>query len=285
MLTRYYGNHQQRKTHNAVVVFLIIKRVHTMSNATTNNNAKTQASKTVALNDTRSTLVTLIAERENWETTLLRKSNDALYQILAQCYELYENMRGGENSIQRKKALLAVCEENNYRFVSSTPLITKIVKCVFGVERRRVSAYSIVLRTAIKQEISVAELAQWIEDMGGVEQVRLSKSPNAKTAKQKAELGRAAIEKSKAIATAQSELLGQKADADKAGEQCVLLAVQNADGSFSINAVINNQAATNAALVAYFSQRKKEAKENKEKEDATRSAKECEEAVTEALAA
>ena len=254
-----------------------------MSNATTNNTAATQASKTVVLNDTRGTLVTLISERKNWETTLLRKSNDALYQILAQCYELYENMRGSENAIQRKNALLAICDENNYRFTSSTPLITKIVKCVFGVERRRVSAYSLVLRQAMKQKISTEGLAKWIEEMGGVEQVRLSKSPNAKTAKQKAELGKAAAENSSALATATSEALSKVLNVEKAGEQCVLLAVQNADGSFSIQAIIDNQAATNAALAAYFIQSKKEIKEDAEKEDATRSAKETENAI--ALAA
>jgi hypothetical protein len=255
-----------------------------MSNATTNNTAATQASKTVVLNDTRSTLVTLISERKNWETKLLRKSNDALYQILTQCYELYEQMRGStQEAVEHKKALLAVCEENNYRFINSTPLVTKIVKCVFGVERRRVSAYSLVLRQAMKQKISTEGLAKWIEEMGGVEQVRLSKSPNAKTAKQKAELGKAAAENSSALATATSEALSKVLNVEKAGEQCVLLAVQNADGSFSIQAIIDNQAATNAALAAYFIQSKKEIKEDAEKEDATRSAKETENAI--ALAA
>ena len=251
-----------------------------MSNAAANNTATTPASTTVVSNVTYSTLVTLIAERKNWESTLLRNSNDALYQILAQCYELYESMSSGENAIQRKNALFAICEENNYSFLSSTPLITKVVKCVFGgVERRRVSVYSLVLREAMKQEISAAGLAKWIESKHGVEEIRLSASPNAKTAKVKAKLGKAAAENATPLATATSEALSKVVNVEKAGEQCVLLAVQNADGSFSINAVINNNAATNAALAAYYSQNKKEIKEDAEKEDVTRNAKETENAI------
>lgn len=219
----------------------------------------TQASQTVVLNDTRNALKLLTADREQWENTFLRKSNSALYQILVQCYELYEQMSGGTKAaIEGRKVLTAVCTENNYRFVDSTPLITKVVKCVFGVDRRRVSAYSIVLREAIKQKIAPAHFAKWVDEMGGVEQVRLSKSPTAKTPRQKAELGKQAIEHKPSLATAESASLSQILDADKAGEQCVLLAVQNADGSFSINAVINSQSVTNAALAAYFSQTKKE---------------------------
>ena len=131
----------------------------------------------------------------------------------------------------------------------------------------------------MKQKVSPANLAQWIADMGGVEQARLSKAPNAKTAKQKAKLGKQAIEQTKVLATAKSTSLSKALNTDKAGEQCVLLAVQNADGSFSINAVIESVGATNAALAAYYSQNKNEIKEDAEKEDATRSAKETENAI------
>jgi len=264
-----------------------------MSNATTNSTATTSASATVVSNDTldsyedtRQIITLLTTKREQWESTELRKSNDALYEILTQCYELYEHMRSGTtDAVQCKKALFAVCDENGYTFLSSTPLITKIVKCVFGVERRRVSAYSIVLREAMKQKVSPANLAQWIADMGGVEQARLSKAPNAKTAKQKAKLGKQAIEQTKVLATAKSTSLSKALNTDKAGEQCVLLAVQNADGSFSINAVIESVGATNAALAAYYSQNKEAIETSSKQQQITEKVVARDESIEQALAA
>jgi len=236
--------------------------------------------------DTRNALTSLTAERKEWETTLLRKSNDALYQLLTQCYELFEQMSGStKEAIESLKALTAVCAENNYRFVDSTPLITKVIKCIFGVDRRRVSAYSIVLREATSKKIEPANLAAWLTEQGGVEQVRLSKSPNAKTTTQKVEICKQAISQSNVLATAHSPALSQAADVDKAGEQCVLLAVQNADGSFSIQAVVNSKSATNAALTAHYTKTKKENQSTADKKTVTDNEKARDESIGQAVAA
>ena len=72
---------------------------------------------------------------------------------------------------------------------TSSHTLSKIVKCVFGADRRRVSAYSIVLRTALAKNIDAAGLPDFIRENGGVEEVRLAKSPNSMTAKQKASAG------------------------------------------------------------------------------------------------
>jgi hypothetical protein len=66
----------------------------------------------------------------------------------------------------------------------------KIVKCVFGADRRRVSAYSIVLRTANVNKIKSADIADFIRNNGGVEEIRLAKNGNALSAKQKAEVAK-----------------------------------------------------------------------------------------------
>ena len=76
--------------------------------------------------------------------------------------------------------------EMGARYTDSSHTLTKIVKCVFGADRRRVSAYSIALRAALAAKIPTADIPQYIRNSGGVEELRLAKSPNAKTPKQKA---------------------------------------------------------------------------------------------------
>jgi len=269
-----------------------------MSNLTTNKSINPQAPQTVVQNDTtdssttsiyvdtRSALVSLTTERKHWETNLLRKSNDALYEILVQCFVLYEQISGStKDAIEARKALAAVCDENNYRFVGSTPLITKVIKCVFGVDRRRVSAYSIVLREAINKKIEPTNFAEWVSEQGGVEQVRLSKSPKTKTKNEKIELCKKAISKSSILAKVTSEALSQASDVDKAGEQCVLLAVQNSDGSFSIQAVVTSASATKAALEAHYTTTKSECQSTADKKIVTDNEKERDESINQAIAA
>jgi hypothetical protein len=60
-----------------------------------------------------------------------------------------------------------------YTFMPTTHDMTRVVKCVFGVDRRRVSAYSIALREALRQKVAAADLVAFIEQNGGVEQIRL----------------------------------------------------------------------------------------------------------------
>ena len=54
--------------------------------------------------------------------------------------------------------------------------LIKIVKCVFGTNKRRVSAYSIVLRTALFNKVKSADIADFVRNNGGVEEIRLAKN-------------------------------------------------------------------------------------------------------------
>ena len=55
------------------------------------------------------------------------------------------------------------------------------------------------------------------------------------------------------------EKLAELADADFVGSECVLLAEQNADGSFHIKALTRSGTAVKAALTALYSEQKKAA--------------------------
>lgn len=263
--------------------------------AAVKTNAVVTSNLTVVSNDTNANvdykavtlanLNKLISERETWETTVYRKSNDVLYSILQKCLAMNTDLLGNDkDSKQRRAALAEFIAANNYRFTEATPVITKVVKCVFGVDRRRVSAYSIVLREAIKQSVNAAALPSWIENNGGVEQIRLSKSANAKTTKQKAESAKAVMQTSDVLCVATSEALAQKAEVEFAEQDCVLLATQQADGTFAVRAVLRNAGAVNAALVAYYSQSKSVVQNDTAKREAANDEKTREALIAKAAA-
>ena len=132
--------------------------------------------------------------------------------------------------------------------------MTRIVKSVFGeVDRRRVSTYSLVLREAQRQGVLPSKLAEWIEEFGGIQEIRLSKSATYVSPKSKAELARDKVAAMPNLAVVKTEALSLKADAEFVGEECLLLAEQQADGSFFINHVVRNSTALTAALTSLYS--------------------------------
>ena len=133
----------------------------------------------------------------------------------------------------------------------------KIVKCVFGADRRRVSAYGIVLRTALAKDVSVVDIPEFIRAHGGVEEIRLAKSPNAISTKQKAIKGAETV-LSENWGVFACESLGTKLDAGNIGKSVVLIGTWQADGSVIVRSVVENDSAVNAALACHYSANKSE---------------------------
>ena len=125
---------------------------------------------------------------------------------------------------------------------------------MFGnIDRRRVSTYSLVLREAQKSKVDIADLATWIEENGGIQEIRLGRSATYISPKAKAEIAKAVVAgRESYLGFAKSELLSHVADADFMGDACVLLAEQQADGSFGIRAVLRSDGLVNAAFVALY---------------------------------
>lgn len=242
------------------------------TNVVLNNTFEINATPTLI---TATSIRNLITQREEWENTAYKKSNDMLYAILQHCYALDFGMQKvlintEQNALayKNREALAFVANELGYKFKSSTPIINRIVQCVFGdVARSRVSTYSKVLRSARQHNISILNLVDFIEQGNGVEQIRLKVSKNYKTSTQKADI---ALPNATAqiIAFATSDKLGQLIDAETIDEQCVLIATQQADGRFAINAVVRSKSALTAALVAYYSQTATDITQEIEKQEA-----------------
>ena len=218
------------------------------------SNAASAAAGTYAANYTR--IEQLIIEREVWEQGIVRTSNEQLYGLLAQCYTLYNDMCAGTTAAKDLRAALeSVVALKGYVFNKNTHTMAKIVKCVFGVDRRRVSAYSLVLREALAKKLEAGEIAAFIASSGGVEEVRRSKSATAKTPAQKAALGKAAVADAQ-LAVISSDKVAEKIDLANVGNDLVAIVTQQADGSLIVRALVNSATVLNAALACAYSENK-----------------------------
>ena len=96
----------------------------------------------------------LVARRQKCEDGELRTSNQVLYAILADCYAVYFKVKGSRTAQATLTEALAKAGVPNR---ANTPLVTKVIKSVFGEQRRRAYTYSVVLRAAIKQNVEQAD--------------------------------------------------------------------------------------------------------------------------------
>jgi len=212
----------------------------------------------------------LIIQQQVWADGVFKTSNDLLYSLLAKCYEKYEQMCA-DNEVGKKLRtdLNDYIVLHNIGVNKKSHTLIKIVKCVFGANKRRVSAYSIVLRAALDKGVKSSELVEFINTNGGVEEIRLAKNGNALTVTQKAEKAKVAV-KAEVLAEFESESIAKQLDAANIGEQIVFVASQLANGKFIVNAVSNSTTAVNAVLAAYYSANKTEIS-NKQAEELTAS--------------
>lgn len=209
-----------------------------------------------AITNVREAITKLVADKQAWEANAYRTSNEQLYALLARCYSIYVLMTANRRTAaQLREEVDAYLKSQNVKLSDSAHTITKIVKCVFGADRRRVSAYSIALRAAIAANVPVSGVAAYIRDKGGVEELRLSRSPNAMTPKSKAEAGKGIITRH-VMGTIKLDALSEHYDAAKLGCQHVLIVTQADDGAFEVNAMVSSSTAVNAALAAFYAQQK-----------------------------
>ena len=220
-----------------------------------NANAASEAAKAQS-----QTIATVLADLETqrvvWEEGVYRTSNQALYALLGNCM-LFSGEASLAQAKERNAALKAFYKERGLRYKEDAPLATRVVRAAFGsIDRRRVSTYSLVLREAMKQRIFPTNLEQWIEDMGGIQEIRLSQSATFVSPKTKAETARRGFDMLAELAVVKTEALSLVADADFMGSDCVLLAQQQADGSFAVRAVLRQEGLVNAAFTALYAQQK-----------------------------
>ena len=198
----------------------------------------------------------------NWEVTELAASNKRKYAIMMDVYAYYQIMKcdpNKETRAQYASALEKFIEQRKYVFSPSSHDMTRVVKCVFGADRRRVSAYSIALREALNQKVSAKDLVDFIEQNGGVEQIRLGGTKPLSAKVRAGKVKDEVVGSELGFIKFDSRLV--RADADWADKQVVIVATYLPTGEFQANAVIRHDSAVNAALAAYYSQQQATARE------------------------
>ena len=215
----------------------------------------------------------LVLERESWEVNAFRTSNEQLYVLLQKCYQFYKSMsEATPEGVALRNGLNDYVNLKGYSFAKTTHTLAKIVKCVFGADRRRVSAYSIALKIALDKNIQVLDIPKFIRDAGGVEELRLDKSEGQASVKQKV-IAAASEVGSSMLGVASGIQLATKLDGGKVGTQVVLIGTWQADGTVTVGAIVESDAVLNAALSSYYSVNKKKfeavAREDKAANDAS----------------
>lgn len=219
-------------------------------NAVESNTAPTvsdEASAANALND-------LIQQRVNWQAGSYQRSNAELYVVLQRCYAIYNAMCESKPVNEAwNMAISAYLTKEGIAVKKTTHTLTKIARCVFGGDRRRISAYGIALRAAYAAKVTVADLPQYIADSNGVEELRLAKTGNSLSLKQKAERGQTAADR---VTHAEVKIDSLGLDGGKIGTKHLLIVTQAANGALIINGMVSAEGVVNAALAAYYSANK-----------------------------
>lgn len=135
-------------------------------------------SKTVKLDITK-TIIThadLLAERHaSYVSEFVTRANDELYAILADIFQLYEQV---ESSKQRQALIKAMREHlrENYgiKTQANTKLTALVTKYVTRASRKTAHVYSRVLEVAIANGTTSAGLVAFIKLKGGIDKLRMS---------------------------------------------------------------------------------------------------------------
>ncbi len=227
-----------------------------VNTATTKATLKVTAKTKVVLNDNANFVTALANARKQWQQNAYTTSNNELYKLLADCYANYLAMCvDNAKAKELREQLDAYVATNKLVFKKGTHNLVKIVKCVFGdTDKRRISTYGIVLRTALAQGLKAKDIAAFIKDNGGVQEIKLARN-GALTTKAKAEAVQTFLAK-KVLAEVASAKIAELIDVSKVGQHVVFVATQKANGKFVINAVTNGVGAVNTALAACYSANK-----------------------------
>lgn len=120
-----------------------------------------------------SAVSTLITERETWEKGTYAASNAELYNILAQCYELYTLVKTSKSHYTEFKELYKL---RKYVETLRTSTEVKIIRMIFGGSGAREFTYARVLKVAHDEMQAGQTLQNFIISRGGIEEIRRAKN-------------------------------------------------------------------------------------------------------------
>lgn len=203
---------------------------------------KTTDIKTATLAAFQKRVNTLFAEREEWQTTLYATANQRLYELLGDIYTVYlEAKDGNDVDADKYEWLLDKVKSRNIPTAKTPTFIQLVTKYVFSdsdTDSRRVNSYARVLSCAAQEGVGTGNaIARYIEERGGIEEIRAALAKNTKTPKQRAAEGRDIADTAQCIAEIACEEIAQCAT-DNIGQYVVLVGKLNARGNVEVKHVV-----------------------------------------------
>ena len=202
----------------------------------------------------RTRLTQLANEATNWQDTAYTTANAGLYLLLQKCFGLYKELTDitDVNLKYKKQGLADHMSLKKLDAYKDKPLPQKIIRCVFGDrDRRRISTYNVVLRCMIAENWAVSDVPNLITARGGVQELSLSRKPGSLTSKQKAEQVGTKVS-TQVLAKVKNSATDKLINPEKVGEKFAAVLTQEADGTFSINCIVQSNGAVTAALTAFY---------------------------------
>lgn len=219
--------------------------VATTAKSLANDKSKTEQKQIL---NTAEFLMEAEKQRMAWENGVYVEANKQLYAVLARCYAFLMS-NNGESFKEQNAALEAFYAKRQYTYSKKTPLASRIVRAVFGnVDRRRISTYSIVIRRAMVLQIEVKDFADWIDTNGGVQEVRLGRSATYVSKKDKAAVIAKKWKSLQMLAIADDTALRQQRQREFDNKHCLLVAMQNKDGTYAIKGVVHTKGIVEQAM-------------------------------------
>ena len=115
------------------------------------------------------TLADLADRCKNWEEGLNRQSNDVLYDILADCLDLYTQVKADR---KLNRMVTESLEDAGLGSQSNTSLQLRICRRAFMDTGKRAVAYARVIAIAFEKKPEKQPLPSWIRENGGIENIR-----------------------------------------------------------------------------------------------------------------
>lgn len=191
----------------------------------------------------------LVKRQHDWSTGTRHISKQELYGILAGCLDMAAAVKG--KSLYTE--LDAELKSRDITFNSYTSVITKIVRCVFGTDKRELAAYAGVLTIASKQKVAAEDFVGWVNGFGGIRKTRAAFAKPKTTTMSSDEFIKLA--KSNLLAASTLAVVNKtnvsNVNADKNNGFVITIARLNGNGDCEVVATTNDSTAVRDALISW----------------------------------
>ncbi|MDG5469351.1 hypothetical protein P9J64_13565 [Deltaproteobacteria bacterium IMCC39524] len=208
---------------------------------------------------------TICKHRQEWEQTVFSTANKSLYEMLADLYKLYDEMNSEDKATEMKRAwLVKEAKRREIIFKRNKPsLIELLVKVAFTStqkDSKRVSSYVRVLNVIANTEgVYAADIPLWIEEQGGIEEIRQQTAKKTATRSERIERGKEIVA---SVDTLASVTIDSAYASGNVNKPVVLVGIMNASGVIDIKHLcveedektkISGKSAISAALANVYS--------------------------------